>query len=107
MLYIKIEKAASSTLASVAARTAIAIAERTQANATREDGTEAPRICRFRGMGHLWSKRSKNLLDERNRDHTFLWTFLKNPTKRFLSIYFFFHIDWQPKLGRIHSGKCL
>ena len=77
MLYIKIEKAASSTLASVAARTVIAIAERTQANATREDGTEAPRICRFRGMGHLWSKRSKNLLDERNRDHTFLWTFLK------------------------------
>ena len=55
LLYIKIEKAASSTLASVAARSAIAIAERTHANTTREDGTEVPRICRFRGMGHLVS----------------------------------------------------
>ena len=32
---------------SVAARTAIVIAERTHANTTRDDGTEVPRICRF------------------------------------------------------------
>jgi len=40
----KVEKAASTTLAIVAARTAIAYAERTKTNTTREDGAQVPRI---------------------------------------------------------------
>lgn len=95
LLYIKIEKAASSTLASVAARTAQAIATRSNANVTREDGTKVPKICRFRGLNHLWSKRSPDFAT-RNRNDTFLWTFLKDPAKRALSFYFFFMIDWIP-----------
>ena len=95
LLYVKIEKAASSTLASVAARTAHAVAIRSNANVTRTDGSKVPNICRFRGLTHLWSKRSPDFAT-RNREDTFLWTFFKDPAKRELSIYFFFMIDWKP-----------
>ena len=94
LLYIKIEKSASTTLASIAIRTAIAIAEKTQANNTREDGTLAPRVCKFRGTSHLWSKRSRPF-ELRDRGQGFLWKFLKNPTKVHLSIYLFFMVDWK------------
>ena len=95
LLYIKIERAASSTLASVAARIAHAVAIRSNANVTRTEGGKVQKICRFRGLAHLWSKRSPDFA-ARNREDTFLWTFFKDPAKRELSIYFFFMIDWKP-----------
>jgi hypothetical protein len=105
--YIKIEKAASTTLSSVAVRTAIALAERTTNanNTTREDGTTTPahhKICKFRGIAHLWAKRARA---HTTRDHgnTFLWTFVKEPTKLHLSFYFFFVIDWS--LGKRKFGS--
>ncbi len=103
LLYVKIEKAASSTLASVAARTAHAIAVRRNMTHSKYDiDTDSnttvvktvPQVCRYRGLTHLWSKRTIQGFENRNHNETFLWTFVKDPTKRILSLYFFFEIDW-------------
>lgn len=96
LLFIKIEKAASTSLAGVSARIARAIAHKVDANVTRltpEDGlgTTVPKICKSRSL-HLWSKRTKKF-STRNKEQSFLWTFLKDPTKRLLSIYFYFIVD--------------
>mmetsp|Transcript_19604 Transcript_19604/g.22706 ORF Transcript_19604/g.22706 Transcript_19604/m.22706 type:complete len:365 (-) Transcript_19604:779-1873(-) len=92
LLFVKIEKAASTTISSVAARIAHALAHRVDANVTRpEDGLKVSKICKTR-LSHLWSKRTEKL-SKRDKDKSFLWTFLKDPTKRLLSIYFFFIID--------------
>mmetsp|Transcript_29065 Transcript_29065/g.44358 ORF Transcript_29065/g.44358 Transcript_29065/m.44358 type:complete len:494 (+) Transcript_29065:41-1522(+) len=101
LLYIKIEKAASSTLASVAGRIAHAMAHRTNAYVTKvdddgnenKDGIEVRKVCRFRGLSHLWAKRTKSY-NKRDRDQSFLWTFLKDPMQRELSLYFYFYLDW-------------
>ena len=95
ILYVKIEKAASTSLASTNGRIAIALAHRLNKNNTRPDtGDLVPKICRSRGMGHLWSKRTKKF-NNRNKDKSFLWTFLKEPMKRELSLYYFFGVDWK------------
>jgi len=94
LLYIKNEKAASSTLASVAVRIAHAIAQRTNATETNKDGNVIDlKLCSYRGISHLWSTRTGEF-KTRDHDQSFLWTFLKDPTRRQLSLFFYFYVDW-------------
>mmetsp|Transcript_5808 Transcript_5808/g.6499 ORF Transcript_5808/g.6499 Transcript_5808/m.6499 type:complete len:441 (+) Transcript_5808:36-1358(+) len=96
LLFIKIEKAASTTIANIATRIAHALAHRVDANVTRpNDGLKVQKICKSR-INHRWSKNTEQL-SKRDKDKSFLWTFLKDPTKRMLSFYFFFIIDHYKK----------
>ena len=102
LLYVKLEKAASTTLASVALRSAEAIAYKRHVNTTIGPW-EVPKMCKFRGVSHMWSKRSPPF-EQRNHDKSFLWTFVKDPLRRVLSVYFFFEIDWEPGKNE-YTGK--
>jgi len=96
LLFVKIEKAASTTLGSVAARIAHSLAHRVDLNVTRpRDGLQVQKVCKSR-ISHMWWKRTKTY-STRDKDRSFLWSFLKDPTKRILSYYFFFIIDAEKK----------
>ena len=44
-------------------------------------------------MSHLWSTHTGEF-KTRDHDQSFLWTFLKDPTRRQLSLFFYFYVDW-------------
>jgi hypothetical protein len=74
LLFVKIKKSGSSSLAGVAARIA---------HATANNRTQ---ICKSR-MTHEWFYQVK--LNERNKKASFLWTILRRPETRALSYFFF------------------
>ena len=100
ILYIKPEKAASSTLAGVAARIAYKLFDltNTSAIAAAENISVKP-ICRVR-LTHAWSRQSPKPFTSRDRNNSFLFTFLRNPGKRSLSEFYYFGVD-----GRNITGK--
>ena len=84
LLFVKIDKAGSSTVSGVAARIAHSLAK-----TTNKTG-----ICRAR-ISHVWSKRHKAKhggLHVRNKTTSFLWTILRDPAKRAASSFFFFAV---------------
>ena len=102
-LFVKIEKAASSTLAGIAARISVKVGQRlhkANPNFTRwyDDSSHqwhtAQPICRTR-MSHLWSTRGPQVFlpGKRPQQKSFLWTFFKEPSRRVLSEFFYFFVD--------------
>ena len=51
------------------------------------------KFCRVR-LAHMWSKRTQKYSARHGID-SFLFTFLRKPEKRDLSMYYFFFIDWK------------
>ena len=89
ILYIKIEKAASSTLAGVAARIAYKLYDIVNASAPSEN---VKRACRVR-LTHAWSRQNKRPFAIRDHDNSFLFTFLRHPGRRSLSEFYYFGVD--------------
>lgn len=92
ILFIKIEKAASSTLAGVAARISRSLIHLTNTSTVSLNGTVLARpVCRVR-LSHLWWIRTRKY-STRNKERSFLFTFLKRPEKRVLSEFWYFGHD--------------
>jgi hypothetical protein len=102
LLFVKIEKAGSSTLAGVVGRTSEIIYRNQKQNKTlvnetghivapKRNGAEA---CKCRGMTHLWSFKSPEKLfnNEDDRSKRFLWSIVRRPADRLISQYFHFEV---------------
>jgi len=76
LLFVKIKKSGSSTLAGVAARIAHAMSPINGA------------VCKSR-MTHEWSQTIHGGFRERNRDKSLLWTILRDPAQRAISDFYF------------------
>ena len=85
ILFVKIDKAGSSTMAGVTLRIAHALGRRR----AQERGLSIPQhqqICRAR-MSHAWSKQSDFSFGSRNRYKSFLFTMIRDPKSRAISEY--------------------
>lgn len=85
ILFVKIDKAGSSTMAGVALRMAHALGRRR----AQERGLDIPveqQMCRAR-VSHAWSKQSDFSFGSRNRYKSFLFTMLRDPKTRAISEY--------------------
>ena len=102
ILFIKIEKAGSSTLAGVQGRIGHVVYLNQLHNKTliNEDGhrvTEgvkpnAVKSCKLRGMQHSWGFPSWKTLLTRNETR-FLWSIVRRPEDRIISQYFHFNVS--------------
>lgn len=85
ILFVKIDKAGSSTMAGVALRIAHALGKRQ----AEERGLNIPKhhqMCRAR-VSHAWSKQSDFSFGTRNRHKSFLFTMIRDPKSRAISEY--------------------
>jgi len=103
ILYIKPEKAASSTIAGVTARIAHKLFDlsNTSKIVSRQGINVTTPACQLR-LTHGWSDNRHNprTLTSRIRNESFLFTFLRNPGRRALSSFYYFGVD-----GKNITGK--
>jgi len=89
LLFVRIPKTGSSTVCGVAARIAHSLGRSTLSNGTTREGA-----CQLR-MSHEWSRTLKSTLgglQARDKTRSFLWTILRDPSKRAQSSFFFFKV---------------
>eukprot|EP00977_Amphora_coffeiformis_P021221 scaffold9062_cov154-Amphora_coffeaeformis.AAC.7 len=103
ILYIKPEKAASSTIAGVVARIAYKLFDLSNTSdivSSQGMNVKTP-ACQLR-LTHGWSDNRHNpqTLTSRIRNESFLFTFLRNPGRRALSSFYYFGVD-----GKNITGK--
>lgn len=103
LLYIKPEKAASSTMAGVAARMAYKLFDLTNTSTfVAEQGIKVKwPMCQVR-LTHGWSDNRHHpaTLSSRMRNESFLFTFLRNPGRRVLSAFYYFGFDARNNTGK-------
>ena len=95
-MYIKVEKAASTTLAGVAGRIAHKLFD--LVNASAETAENIKPICRVR-LTHAWSRRVPKPFAVRDHAKSFLFTFVRHPGRRSLSEFYFFGVDGRNATG--------
>ena len=91
-LFMKLIKVGGSTATGIAMRIAKHTAERNQENFS---------ICRGR-WDHSWAFR---MLEHRERDRSFTWTVLRDPTKRAISEFYHFYVSREGKPASYASFK--
>ena len=101
-LFVKIDKAGSSTMAGVALRIAHALGKRQALEGGEEAGATAlpenQQVCRAR-VSHAWSKQSDFDYSSRDKDKSFLFTMLRDPKSRAVS-----EFHWQVGMTGVQSS---
>ena len=101
-LFVKIDKAGSSTMAGVALRIAHVLGKRQALEEGEAGATTLPEIqqvCRAR-VSHAWSKQSDFDYSSRDRDQSFLFTMLRDPKSRAVS-----EFNWQAGMAGVESSS--
>ena len=101
-LFVKIDKAGSSTMAGVALRIAHALGRRQALEGGEAGATTLPesqQVCRAR-VSHAWSKQSDFDYSSRDRDQSFLFTMLRDPKSRAVS-----EFNWQAGMAGVESSS--
>ena len=86
ILFVKIDKAGSSTMAGVALRIAHALGKRHAEERGLIDLPKDQQMCRAR-VSHAWSKQSNFRYSDRDKNKSFLFTVLRDPKSRAISEY--------------------
>lgn len=93
ILFLKVDKAGSSTVAGVGARIAASLANRSAKVAPTENTQQGQHIkaCKNR-LSHIWSKRMANVIESRNKSNSFLFTIIRDPANRAISDFYYFAV---------------
>lgn len=86
ILFLKVDKAGSSTVAGVGARIAASLANRS----ANGEGKHI-KACKNR-LSHIWSKRMTNVIESRNKSNSFLFTIIRDPATRAISDFYYFAV---------------
>lgn len=99
LLFVKLPKCGSTTLAGVAARIGHVLYKRLHRH--RSGNAHRNEACRYRGTRHQWQRHVP--LRQRDRRVSFLWTVVRSPDTRLLSQYFHFKVSRNKASTRDHA----